>query len=101
MIRTCLLAASLTLTLAAAACGSSSKPAPTEPTPAAGACVTGGCSGTVCQDADAEPTMTTCEYRPEYACYRDATCERQPDGACGWTQTEALTACLASPPVED
>lgn len=80
----------------AAACGSKSKP-PAEPTPTAG-CVAGGCSGTVCQDADAEPVMTTCEWRDEYACYREATCERQADGACGWTQSEALTACLASPP---
>jgi eight-cysteine-cluster-containing protein len=77
-------------------CGSKSTP-PAEPKPA-GACVTGGCSGTVCQDADAEPTMTTCEWRDEYACYRDAACERQADGACGWTQSESLTACLASPP---
>jgi hypothetical protein len=42
--------------------------------------------------------MTTCEFRAEYACYREATCERQPDGACGWTPTDTLTACLASPP---
>jgi hypothetical protein len=31
-----------------------------------------------------------------YACYRDAACERQPDGACGWTPTAELGACLAS-----
>lgn len=89
------LAASLVLSLAA--CSSKSKPSGSTPGPSAG-CVTGGCSGIVCQDADAEPVMTTCEWRDEYACYREATCERQADGACGWTQTDELTACLASPP---
>lgn len=93
------LVAFASLLVLAAACGPKSTPAPAEPTPAVG-CVTGGCSGTVCQAADAEPTMTTCEWRPEYACYRDATCERQPDGACGWTRSDALTTCLASPPSE-
>jgi len=32
---------------------------------------------------------------PEYACYADATCERQADGACGWTEDAVLAACLA------
>lgn len=90
------------------ACGGSPAPAPTPPapgaeptpapTPATGAtCVTTGCSGTVCAEAD-DGRMTTCEFKPEYACYRDATCERQPDGACGWTQTKVLSACLNNPP---
>lgn len=43
---------------------------------------------------------TTCEFRPEYACYRDAACERQADGKCGFTQSEQLTQCLADPPKE-
>ena len=64
---------------------------------AAGGCVKTGCSGTVCAEAESD-IMTTCEFKPEYACYADAACERQPDGACGWTQTAELTACLASPP---
>lgn len=87
----------LAVAFAALAIGCGSKAKPAAPAPAA-ACVTGGCSGTVCQAADAEPAMTTCEWRDEYACYREATCERQADGACGWTQTDALAACLASPP---
>jgi hypothetical protein len=37
---------------------------------------------------------TTCEFRPEYACYQRATCERQPDGTCGFTPTPELTKCL-------
>jgi len=42
--------------------------------------------------------MTTCEFRPEHACYREAVCERQPNGECGFTDTPELRACLASPP---
>ncbi len=64
------------------------------PTPSV-TCVKGGCSGTVCSPAG-EEVMTTCEWREEYACYQDATCEVQPDGKCGWTMTDALTSCLAS-----
>lgn len=60
-------------------------------------CKPTGCSGIVCSD---EEVMTTCEYRPEYACYKTATCTRQDDGACGWTKTADLDACLANPPKE-
>jgi hypothetical protein len=45
----------------------------------------------VCADRD---VITTCEYRAEYACYDSATCERQADGNCGWTETVELTNCL-------
>ena len=54
-------------------------------------CKITGCSGQICSD---EEVMTTCEYRNEYACYKNALCERQADGKCGWTQTEELTECL-------
>lgn len=57
-------------------------------------CFVGGCSGQVCSDQAG--VITTCEWRPEYACYRTATCERQPDGKCGWTPTPELEACLGS-----
>jgi len=70
-----------------------------EPGPGAGGeCRPTGCSGIVCSDED---VITTCEYRPEYACYQSATCARQPDGACGWTQTPELEACLANPPAAE
>jgi eight-cysteine-cluster-containing protein len=65
-------------------------PAP-EAAPPPAACVAGGCSGQVCAD---RPVATTCEWREAYACYRAARCERQPDGACGWTPTAELQACL-------
>lgn len=56
-------------------------------------CVVTGCSGQLCAEQHA---VTTCEWRPQYACYREAVCERQQDGACGWTQTPVLTTCLSS-----
>lgn len=61
-----------------------------------GGCERTGCSGTLCAEEGAG-MITTCEFKPEYACYADAACERQPDGTCGWTQTATLTACLANP----
>ena len=60
------------------------------------ACFIGGCSSQLCSDRD--DLISTCEWRDEYACYKTATCERQADGACGWTQTPELAACLANPP---
>ncbi|MEA2747994.1 MAG: hypothetical protein QOI41_2137 [Myxococcales bacterium] len=65
---------------------------PPAPPPAA-ACVPSGCSGQICAD---HSVISTCEFRPEYACYQTATCARQADGACGWTSTPALTSCLAN-----
>ena len=65
-------------------------------------CAVAGCSQQLCVSADeAANTVSTCEYRSEYACYREASCEPQADGKCGWTQTPELTRCLASPPAMD
>lgn len=89
---------SLVLCLAAA-CGKSTpppaEPPGTQPPAAGGACMKTGCGGTLCA---AEEQMSTCEFRPEHVCYKAATCERQADSQCGWTQTAELTACLANPP---
>ncbi|WP_437765086.1 hypothetical protein WMF27_31825 [Sorangium sp. So ce281] len=61
-----------------------------EPAP----CVVTGCSGQVCADAD-EEIVTTCEYREEYACYKEhGVCERGASGECGWRATPELEACL-------
>ncbi len=69
--------------------------------PAAGTtCVRGGCSGELCLP-EGEERSTICVMRPEFACYRDASCERQDDGSCGFTSTPALSACLANPPALD
>jgi len=54
-------------------------------------CIKTGCSGQVCSDKE---VMTTCEWRPEYECYRRARCERQASGECGFTPSRELTACL-------
>jgi hypothetical protein len=56
-------------------------------------CFVGGCSSQICSDQ--EGVISTCEFRPEYACYQEATCERQANDECGWTQTTELAACLA------
>lgn len=54
-------------------------------------CIVTGCSNQVCA---AEPVITTCEWKEEYACYWTARCEIQSDGQCGWTETPGLKACL-------
>src|SRR5258708_24675936 len=56
-----------------------------------GKCIRTGCNSQICSDKE---MITTCEYSPQYACYKAATCERQINGSCGWTQTSALSACL-------
>ena len=60
--------------------------------PTTGRCFKTGCSSQVCADHD---VITTCEFRPEYACYQKAACERQRNGECGFTETAELRACLA------
>lgn len=84
--------------LLVAACGGKSNPPP-EPAPpvTTGDCEVGGCSGTACSEPGKQ-VMTTCEYKAEYACYQSAQCTRQSNGACGWTQSPELVACLANPP---
>lgn len=63
----------------------------------AGGCEVGGCSAQLCGEAGSE-LMSTCEYRAEYACYqKHSSCERQPNGKCGWTPNAALSRCLANP----
>jgi hypothetical protein len=55
-------------------------------------CVVSGCSGQICAE---EPMASTCEWLPQYACYRDARCGRfGPDGSCAWQPTPELAACL-------
>lgn len=57
-----------------------------------GSCYIGGCSSQICSD---QPDMaSTCEYREVYSCYKGATCTRQSNGQCGWTQTASLSSCV-------
>jgi hypothetical protein len=59
------------------------------------ACIPTGCGGQLCSD---QVMISTCVFRPEHACYRNAECKRQADGLCGWTETPTLAACLSNPP---
>ena len=75
-----------------------SQRSPASPTGAI-SCVRAGCSAQLCVEKNAAAeTVTTCEFRAEYACYRTATCARQLNGSCGWTMDSALTLCLKHPP---
>ena len=74
---------------------------PVEPKPITGSgCVVGGCSGQLCSESSGENgggLVSTCEWREEYGCYRNARCEKQQNGQCGWTQTTTLLSCLKNP----
>ena len=56
-------------------------------------CITGGCSGTICQSKSAKPIMTTCEYKEEYACYRQIECACI-NNKCEWDKTSAFDKCV-------
>lgn len=47
-------------------------------------CIRDGCSGQVCHAKTGESQITTCEFRPEYACYNDAGCGCV-EGKCAWS----------------
>jgi hypothetical protein len=85
---------------------SSSAPAETAPPPPSAAggaaaavadsgCEIGGCSGEVCQKAGAPKMFSTCDYKPEWQCYKTAHCALGADGSCGWKSTPELDKCLA------
>ena len=65
---------------------------------ATSACMPAGCSSQFCLDTEeAESFVSTCEWKEEYGCYqKHGTCERQPDGQCGWTLTDNLRQCLST-----
>lgn len=56
-------------------------------------CITGGCSGTICQSKNAEPIFTTCEYLPEYACYKQISCKCI-ENKCRWEKTAEFEECV-------
>ncbi|MGB5695793.1 MAG: hypothetical protein WBM46_09085 [Polyangiales bacterium] len=56
-------------------------------------CVRAGCSGQLCVEEGMD-IASTCEWRPVYECYQQATCERQQNGQCGFTPTYELVECL-------
>ena len=57
-------------------------------------CIRTGCSGQLCRP---EPTASTCEFLPHYACFGDpevTSCGCR-SGVCAWDPTDALSACIA------
>jgi hypothetical protein len=63
-------------------------------------CVRGGCSNTVCLRAPADQLITSCEWKPEYACYKMMECAPTPQGECKFAETEESKKCFANPPKE-
>ena len=59
-------------------------------------CVRAGCSDHLCVEGGVD-IASTCEWRPVYECYQQATCERQQNGQCGFTPTHELVECLEHP----
>jgi hypothetical protein len=59
--------------------------------PEAKKCIITGCNFEICAGKNIE---TECEYKSEYSCYHNATCERQSDSKCGWTMADWLKRCL-------
>lgn len=56
-------------------------------------CQRTGCSGQICAP---EARITTCEWRPQYACYRpEVTTCGCIDGQCAFADTPAFQSCLA------
>ena len=68
---------------------------PTGPTIGPG-CVVVGCSSHICTNEENKDMLTTCEYRDEYACYKQpgAKCEKGHTGECGWKFDEVLDNCI-------
>ena len=58
-------------------------------------CIKSGCSSTICQSSKAEDTITTCEYKPEYDCYKQITCGCN-NGKCGWETDAEYDQCVTN-----
>jgi hypothetical protein len=58
-------------------------------------CKVTGCSSQFCVDSDSPEIASTCEYKEEYACYKERKCEVQSDGACSWSAQEDINKCVA------
>ncbi len=59
-------------------------------------CVVGGCNAEFCVDiSESDQVFSACIAKPEFACYKNAICERQENGTCGWRQTPELEECLS------
>lgn len=57
-------------------------------------CVRVGCNKELCVDQSEKNTSSICVFLRKYECYKNAACEKQNNGQCGWTQTGELKQCL-------
>jgi len=57
-------------------------------------CKITGCNNELCVGSYDQDTYSICIYSEKYECYKDAKCEIQDNGKCGWTQTNELKSCL-------
>ena len=58
-------------------------------------CTIGGCSGQVCgKKGVIEGTITTCEFKEEYACLKETKCACM-DNQCNWEQSKEYLDCMA------
>ena len=55
-------------------------------------CIRGGCSGTSCHPKG-EQIFTTCEYLPEYECYKLINCGCV-NNKCQWEKTGEFEGCF-------
>ena len=72
-----------------------SAPSPA-PTPE---CALAGCNNEICiEGVEAPFVVTACAYEASFACLPAfSRCERQPNGHCGWTPNDELSACILDP----
>ena len=61
--------------------------------PATDKCIVSGCSSEICSD---EEVVSNCQFKPEYACFAKARCERLSNGQCGWNKTPEYKACITN-----
>ncbi len=61
-------------------------------------CQIDGCSAQVCTSDD-EPVITTCQWYPEYVCYRlpGVRCEKNTAGECAWSTDDEFDMCMQDP----
>ncbi len=60
-------------------------------------CEVGGCSGTICGEPGSNKLISTCDFKPEYACYKQAVCGRERlEGRdrCVWKFNDAFNTCI-------
>ena len=56
-------------------------------------CEIGGCSSQICAKTG-KIGIDTCEWKPEYACYKNAVCDINKDDICQWIPDKTLSECL-------